>query len=570
MHSPTQHRTALAILIVAALTLFAVRGPLFVAMPLGPDPVMYDLQARVVDQGGVLYRDILEPNLPGAVWIHRLVRHAAGWSSEALRAFDLMAFLIAAGLIATFPRLIGTSSRPSRESDALVTGLFTLLVVGGYTSLSEWCHCQRDVWTLPLMLGAIVLRLRRLQPSVTSEFPLRRHSWQALSSFLEGVLWGAAVWIKPHIALVAVSVLVAGVIASRTMSAKSVAKDLLDVVLGGMAVGALGVIWLVEQGAWPYLWSMLTEWNPQYLAASADRWSWGRFWSVQSRLAPWSLVPVLAVPLAVVSIASAIGTRIRTAFDSSGAEPPDIDATPVVASAAYLASLAQAFFFQHLFEYVYVPSLALGALVVRLEVVPHLAGLTASPRRFGYAAAACVLLPIGLRASQLRAWPRCVASGSTTDVRATLSVLPVPDWKSLADIHDYLAAQEVGPGEVTAYHTHTIHLLPWLGVDPSTRFVFTETHLRLFPAQAPAIERALAESPQKFVVTSLLEAGVQPDPDQGFANWRQGCSDESLAKFPFNQPVVFQSGPYLIHRVDRPPGPMETRFFPLAAKSAGL
>ena len=76
----------MAMLVGGALVVAAVRGPLFLCAPLGPDPVMYDLQARVVDDGGVLYRDILEPNLPGAVWIHSVVRHIAGWSSEALRA----------------------------------------------------------------------------------------------------------------------------------------------------------------------------------------------------------------------------------------------------------------------------------------------------------------------------------------------------------------------------------------------------------------------------------------------------------------------------------------------------
>ena len=41
-------------------------------------------------QGDVLYRDALENNLPGMLWLHVAVRSLLGWSSEVLRLVDLL------------------------------------------------------------------------------------------------------------------------------------------------------------------------------------------------------------------------------------------------------------------------------------------------------------------------------------------------------------------------------------------------------------------------------------------------------------------------------------------------
>ena len=80
--------------VVALLLLSLISLPIVVCMPLTSDTVLYDLQARNILDGGVMYRDILEPNLPGAVWIHLLVRSIAGWSLEVMRCADL--FIVAA------------------------------------------------------------------------------------------------------------------------------------------------------------------------------------------------------------------------------------------------------------------------------------------------------------------------------------------------------------------------------------------------------------------------------------------------------------------------------------------
>jgi hypothetical protein len=170
-------------------------------------------------------------------------------------------------------------------------------------------------------------------------------------------------------------------------------------------------------------------------------------------------------------------------------------------------------------------------------------------------------------APRLAAWPLLARDRSSPDVQASLSQLPVPDWHALKDVASYLATQNVRDGELTAYHTHTVHLYSMLNVRPSTRYVFTETHLRLFPSRSGQIQDSLENSHQRFVVSNLLEAGLEhpesPAPNS-LDDWRADCPREALNRFPFNQPVVFRAGPYLVHRVTGSPGTVETRFFPLA------
>jgi hypothetical protein len=558
-------RRNFCVLALAAVMLLAIHGPLFLCSPLGPDPVMYDLQARLVEDGGVLYRDVLEPNLPGAVWMHLLVRRVCGWSSEALRAADLAWFGMAAVLIAALMATATSASRKSRNGTWIGAGLIGLLLVGGYSTLSEWCHCQRDVWALPFVLTAVLLRVRRLI-SLTHD--------RAGVAFVEGLLWGAAIWLKPHVLIPALATYGTFSILKWTQRRGSVEEsdcrfafmqDASALLLGGLMAGAVGLVWLFREEAWPHLWSMLTEWNPEYLAASADRWTWDRFWTIQARLAPWSLVHVAAIPVAGMQIVSVLRGLIRPACDET------VDPTAAVISALYLGWLAQAHFLQHLFEYVHVPGMAIGVAVLAARYSRPLSELVWTPRLVAGLAAGCVSLTVAARAEHLKFWSRCVVDRGSPEVRAGLARLPVPDWDALERVRMFLAELQLRDGELTAYHTHTVHLYPALKVRPSTRFVFTDTHLRLFPSRIREIEQALEASPQRYVVSNLLEAGVDAEHlAEKPEGWRRGCPPDALQRFPFNHPVVFRAGPYLVHRVQGGPGPLETGFFPLAAKTAGL
>jgi hypothetical protein len=238
----------------------------------------------------------------------------------------------------------------------------------------------------------------------------------------------------------------------------------------------------------------------------------------------------------------------------------------------YFGWIAQALLLQHLFDYVHVPAIVLG-VVVTATSIPQSWSIAWTPRRLAVAGILCLAPSIAVRADQLAEWPRCLRERSTPELRSKLSRLPLPEWKHLEAITQFLRDRGVQDGELTAYHTHTIHLYPALGVRPSTRFVFTETHLRLFPSRAVEIAAALAASSQTYVVSDLLEAGLDPAvalDDSDPENWQAACPRGALGVFPFDQPVVFRSGPYLVHEVIHPVGPVETGFFPLAAKSAGL
>src|SRR6516225_382371 len=69
----------LGLLLAAVLV---VNTPAFLCMGLDPDVSQWDQCARTVQQGGVLYRDAVENNLPGMLWVHILVRSLLGWRSE--------------------------------------------------------------------------------------------------------------------------------------------------------------------------------------------------------------------------------------------------------------------------------------------------------------------------------------------------------------------------------------------------------------------------------------------------------------------------------------------------------
>ena len=81
--SPWIASVALAVVLIVGL-------PLFIRLPVWVDVTYHDLSARNILRGGVHYRDIFETNLPGMVWVHAALRPLIGWSSEAIRAADLV------------------------------------------------------------------------------------------------------------------------------------------------------------------------------------------------------------------------------------------------------------------------------------------------------------------------------------------------------------------------------------------------------------------------------------------------------------------------------------------------
>src|ERR1700722_8864188 len=131
--APAQPATSLAWLLAAALgALLVVHVPAFLSMPLDADVTEWDLCARTVLGGGAMYRDAVENNLPGMVWLHLLIRSLVGWRSEAIRAVDLV--IVATIILLLLRWLLATCSTSTRLATAFVLSAF-------YLTTTEWCHC---------------------------------------------------------------------------------------------------------------------------------------------------------------------------------------------------------------------------------------------------------------------------------------------------------------------------------------------------------------------------------------------------------------------------------------------
>src|SRR6185312_15908469 len=121
-------------------------------------------------------------------------------------------------------------------------------------------------------------------------------------ALLEGLFWGAAVWIKPHVIVPAFAIwLVSVYLLARRESRKQLLGDLGGLLLGGLVAGAAGVAWLVQTGAWPHFRDVFLNWNPGYLT---DLWpaTGERIIYTFRCFRPWSLIHFVALPLALLAL----------------------------------------------------------------------------------------------------------------------------------------------------------------------------------------------------------------------------------------------------------------------------
>ncbi|MEQ9407130.1 MAG: hypothetical protein RIK87_05365 [Fuerstiella sp.] len=525
-------------LLAGIVALLVVVGPLFVCMPVNSDSALFDVQADRLLHGGILYRDIVEPNLPGVVWIHTAVRSLLGWSSEALRTADLLIF---GCMLAVFCRLLCSVRQ------AL---LFCLAALLFYLSCNEWCHCQRDTWMLLPVAAAVLLRVgRKRQKHVDradSDLPEPAVRRALLSAVAEGFCWGCAVWIKPHVAVPALTLIVVDLMrrggrADGTHAHGTHADGIRDaaaVVFGGLLAGLPGILWLVLSDTWPHFLEMMLEWNPEYLQAGRSRQSLDRWVLMFRRFYPWWCVHLVAVPLALRTLKAALTTSSRPSAsaahdDSNAAFGPANSEAFVSIAALYLGWLVQSLALQHAMDYIHVPGILLGLMILASWYRDPAVG----PR--GALAAAFLLLavlasPI-LRVERLKMWPQCVTAGSSTEVRATLAHGNFPQWKDLSQVADFLRRQQVTDGELTCLNVHSVHLFRELDVQPATRYWCVRILQELFPTRAALIEDTVRNSGTRFLVTETRESGIR--------------SGTLPAEYPWNLPVVFVAGSYFVHSV---------------------
>jgi hypothetical protein len=574
------------------LLALAVGLPLFLRSPPWCDITLYQLAARNLVHGGVHYRDLFDTNLPGYVWIVTAIYWLCGPNTLVLRLVDLA---VVAGIVALGDRCAkwGGASAAARWWAVAGAALF-------YPFVTEGAHAQRDAWMLLPALAATALRVRR---GTANARPFR-------ASVLEGALWGAAVWIKPHVVPVALAVwLVTVRRASGAPDAprRAALRDLLGNLCGGLAVGAAGLAWLVLSGAWGPFLEVMLEWNPLYLkmdgADLGRRAGFQLYW-----FPPWTYFQPLTVLLAVASVLDAapwarrtdaergpVGARLPARLWGAAAPPAARFARGALAT-LLLAWLAQGLFVQRELHYVHIPetllAFALWAAHRWCWVLPGALYLAACGAVWLVADAAppvrAVLDSMGearrdnfvprhplFDPPRLAAWPDCWRLAMSdadryrhwdrlrTPVRAE-----VIGWEELNEVADYLRSRGAGDGAVIGWHDspHAVYLI--LDAEPGFRFMhvfmaFMITDGADDPVMRDTVLTEMRRAERVRFVISDLEWVVSMAPGAGRNDALIGppvspadllpANRPRMTEFPFTQPTVFRSkggtGRYVVHEL---------------------
>lgn len=514
-------------------------GPLFVVEPLWIDATLYDICAQGVLSGEAMYRDIVDMNFPGIVWIHALLRSIGGWRSETLRGFDL-ALIGGIALVVS-----GVARRGAQGGVALQ--LFTIsAMLLYYFACAPICHCQRDVWMLLLVAASARLCVRQLSSGDTSPKSFA-------CSLAEGLLAGGAIWIKPYavVPLLAVWMVSVWFAVRQTQATKArVAIDTAGLFVGGACAGAAGLAWLAWSGSWASFWDIMLHWSGEYRAQGSSLGDRGLRWLLWSfHSAPWSLLHYLAIPLAITNLI--VGLRRPLSADQWPAA-----AARVVLSTLYLAWLVQAVLLQHPHEYVLATTMlpALGVVAMWPPV--------AQPRAPILAALAVALVLVLVAHPLTKPNARGVylplfREGSSPAVKDAFGMprlrFGLADWQDLAAVEKFLRQRGVRDKELMCWDDSSPPLHIALHVNPASRFPHAAVWLRFFQSRQAEWLKEFEATPARFVVTDLELLRIA-DYDARTASDRDTPAlppGVAIDEFPWREPVVFRAGRYLVHEVRR-------------------
>ena len=215
------------------------------------------------------------------------------------------------------------------------------------------------------------------------------------------------------------------------------------------------------------------------------------------RLFPYWLVHLVAIPTALISLFK---------------KYPDPALHQIMRlrllATLYLAWCLQVVLLQHPYDYIHLPPLLLGIAFLTLwyHCIDHIS-LFHKLLGYGFVSLALNWSPV-TKPAHLCLWADCLKQGSSTEIRNKLARIPYPDWQDLERVGEFLKQQQVGDYEVTCYSNDLVHLYRDLKLEPSTRYVYLNTHAIYFPSKRPLIKQALQKSPQRFVLTNLMAAGL--------------------------------------------------------------
>ncbi len=235
---------------LAALIALIAGLPLYLQSPLWCDITLYDLAAQNLLHGGTHYRDLFDTNLPGFVWILTALRWLFGPSPIVVRVADLAVVIGVMLLIDRLAKWGGAT--PATRWWALAGAAFI------YPFTTEMAHAQRDVWMALPALAAVVLRVQRAIAGKNHGLGFSTSAPSALGkifreSAIEGAIWGVAVWLKPHIVIIAAAVWILTYrrLAMRySQAGRASAMDLVGANLAkaGLRLRGFGLAWLIESG----------------------------------------------------------------------------------------------------------------------------------------------------------------------------------------------------------------------------------------------------------------------------------------------------------------------------------
>lgn len=509
---------------LAVLAALLLGLPLYLRSPLWCDITLYDLAARNLLSGGIHYRDLFDTNLPGFVWLLTGIRWLFGPSALVVRLADLTIVLAVVALIDRLAKWGGAT--PASRWWALAGMAFL------YPFAVEMVHAQRDTWMALPALAAVALRLRRLRgngeidavPPCLSDSIGRAFRQSAL----EGALWGLAVWLKPHIVLMAAGVWLFSfrrLLSGHARPWWSLAADFVGNILGGLTIGACGVAWLIGSGAWPYFWTIATVWNPEYTKLARleidYRIDQELYW-----FPPWSIWLIPTVPLALLSIVDACPWAGRSTSKAMRPGPvgrilpgwlwdrqASEDGRFVRGTLAglYLVWVIQAFLIQRGFMYAHMPEtlLMLGLWAAHRWAMPVLPLLwmvvtsaiwvyaDANPRfrdeLLTIATDKHVAADPGEEryfvrhpladSNRMSCWSTCWRSDLSQAEQYALwdRLRRIQEheasigWEELAEVAEFLRSKDVKDYEVLAWNDspHAVYLM--LGIKPGIRFMHTST-----------------------------------------------------------------------------------------------
>jgi hypothetical protein len=531
----------------AALVFFlAVALPLFLCMPPWLDTTFFDLSARTLLEGGVLYRDIFIHGLPGFMLILAPVRAIAGWRSETLRALDFLIVITITSLLIAFVR-----PRSGR-----FVPWFAAAILVCYFSMNESGQCQPDGWMLLPALAAADLRRRQCVDLLAGQERAARLAGRGL---IEGSCWGVAMLIKPFAAVPAVATWLvswAALHRNPTPRRRDLALDAASVTAGAALIGALCATWLKLSGNWPYFMAaVFSDWNTDYYRSTAGISE--RLRSIYEVAWPWGLVQIVAIGLATANL-------VRLLWGARG----KLQVGHCLLCACYLAWMVQAYFIQRVFLYHIVPTLllAIGVIGAQFSVfsVQFSDGNRAATAIRVSAFAAVALFGVWvivkhplLQSERLAWWPICWRERSSPRVRDALTLAPdrnvAADWAQLDNVRTYLAEMHLQDGQLTCFGVSTTPLYLSLHLKPSIRYVLIWTTLMQFRNHAGQIAGALDESRQIYVVNDLKDEFTQGNDayvfNPGYPFGLPPFPAGLVNRFPWTEPIVFRSGRYLVHRI---------------------